>query len=225
MSVPWARMAAVSVAFLALSIGGQLILLTTPWELHPTVTPAARAWNLVSDLLWLVATLVLMARQPSSRLWAIVLFWTAMSQVWLVGYLGIEPPRPWLEVPIYLLGDMWAAVFVHLVVAYPTGRLLDRFDRRLVAGAYGIAIGSHVLALVLAPEPCTPICDNPLAVLPSWAGWDVTRYVALAMVPVVLVAANLELARHWRRSGPAGRRVLAPLLVATPIWCVSVLAG
>lgn len=225
MSVPWARMARFSVAFLALVIGGQLILLTTPFELHQTVTPVTRAWSLASDLLWLVATLVLMARQPSSRLWVIVLFWTAMSQVWLVGYLGVQPPRPWLEVPIYLLGDMWAAVFVHLVVVYPSGRLGDRIDRRLAVVAYGMALGFHLVALLLAPDPCQPICDNPLGVLPSQAGWDVVRYVAIALVPVVLIAANVELVRHWRRAGPAGRRVLAPLLVATPLWCLGVFAG
>ena len=161
------RLVLATLAYLALSLGGQFVLVTTPFELHRTVTSEVRLWNLVADALWLVAMLLLMVRQPTSRLWVIILVWTAVNQVWLIGYLDV--PRPIVDLPNWLLGELWAAVFVHLVVAYPSGRVTGRFDRSLVGAVYAVAIGVRVLGLVVGPDSCSPICDNPIRALPFGA--------------------------------------------------------
>jgi signal transduction histidine kinase len=218
------RVTLLVIATVVLVAGGQLILSTTPFELHRTVTPESRVAGVASEAVWLLAFVVLTIRQPTSDLWKLYILWVAAGQVWLVGYLPLEP-RGLLDVVVFILGDLWAAVFIHLVVAYPSGRLADTFDRRLVGVAYAIAIGFKVLALVVGPEECSPACGNPIRFFPSEQAWDVLRFTAIAIIPVLFVAASAELFRHWRRAGVIGRRSLAPLLVAVPLWSITVFAG
>jgi signal transduction histidine kinase len=208
----------------AIVAGGQLILQLTPVELHRTVTPESRLYGIVGEAIWLFAFVVLTLRNPTSRLWRLYVLWVAVGTVWIVGYVPLEP-YGLIELPVFLLGDLWAAVFIHLFLAYPSGRLADRFDRRLVAFTYAFAIGVKVVLLTVGPEECWPICANPIRFLGSEPAWDVVRYSAFAVIPVVLVVACVELGRHWRRAGMIGRRSLSPLLIAVPVWCVTIFAG
>ena len=204
-----ARIVGVVVAYVALVALGQAILSLTPFELHPTCSTEGRQLDVLLELVWIIALVVQMRRQPSSGLWKLILLWVAVSQVWTLGYIPIEPV--WLvELPGHLFGELWAAVFVHLIVAYPSGRLAHRRDRILVGIVYAVAIGFRFMALVVAPEPCWQICANPFRVLPSTELFDLVRYTAIALVPVLLIAANVELGRHWRLAGPGGRRALWP---------------
>jgi signal transduction histidine kinase len=218
------RLVLATVAFLAFSWGGQLILATTPFELHRTVTIESRAWNAVSELLWLVAMLTLMVRQPTSRLWLIILFWTAVAQVWKIGYLGIDQ-RLIVDLPQALLGELWAAAFVHIVVSYPSGRVTSPVERGVVVSSYAVALGFRTLGLLITPDDCTPLCNNPFRVDALQSLWDPLRYSALALALGLLLVALVVLVRHWRSASPASRRVLTPMVVAAPIWCASTFAG
>ena len=211
-------------AYLAMVIGVQLILMLTPYPLFRTVTPEERLVGLAVDAAWVAALVILLVRQPSSSLWKLVLVWEAAGSLWVLWYLPVEP-RWLLEIPLFLVGDLWAAVFIHLVLAYPSGRLADRFDRRLVAFAYAFAVGVKVFPLILSPDPCYPTCDSPLRWLPSQPAYDLVQLLAIATIPVVMGATLVEYGRHWRAAGPVARRALRPMLVAAPVWCISVLAG
>jgi signal transduction histidine kinase len=218
------HLVAVVGAFVAIVLGGQAILQWTPFELHRTVTPESRVLTVLLNAVWLFATIVVLVRQPDSRLPRLIVLWVAAQHVWVVGYLPVDP-RALIDVPVYLLGEMWAAVFVHLVVAFPSGRLADRFDRRLVTFVYATALGVKVIAMLVEPEPCFAVCDNPVPLLPSTTLWDITRFSALALVPLIFGASILELLRHHRRAGPGGRRAIAPMLIAAPIFLVAAFAG
>ena len=220
----WTRALAVAAAMVAIVLGGQLILSTTPLELWHTITPSERLTGVAVEGVWVLATITLMVRQPSSDLWKIILLSTAAGQIWLTGYLPIEP-HILIELPQYLLSELWAAVFIHLVLAYPTGRLSDRFDRRYVPAVYIIAIGYKVVALLVQPANCLPLCSNPIPFLVSDTNWDIVRYTGLALVPVLMTISLIELARHWRAAGPGGRRAIAPMLVAAPVSFVSIFSG
>jgi signal transduction histidine kinase len=219
-----ARLIFATLAFLAFSLGGQLILATTPYELHRVVTIESRAWSLIADLMWLVAMLTLMVRQPASRLWIIILFWTAVAQIWTLGYIGTDL-RLLVEVPQVVFSELWAAAFVHIIVSYPSGRLTVPRERALVVAIYGVALAFRGASLFIAPGDCAPMCDNPFRIVDSDRPWLVWSYGALLLAFLLMLASLVVLARHWRAAGPAGRRVLAPLLVAAPIWCLSVFAG
>jgi signal transduction histidine kinase len=220
----WSRALLVAAAMAALVIGGQVILQTTPYELWRTVTPSERLTALVIEAVWIVAVVTLMVRQPASALWKVLLLTTAVGQIWLLWYLPVEP-RTLIVLPVYLLGELWAAVFIHLVIAYPTGRLQDRFDRWFVPFVYVFAIGFKVAALVVQPNDCDPVCDDPIRFLPSDGNWDLVRFGGLALVPAFMLVSLVELWRHRQRLGPGGRRQVAPMLIAAPLWCVGTFAG
>ena len=57
-----------------------------------------------------------------------------------------------------LLGTVFVAAFVHLLVAYPTGTLATRFERRLVGSAYALAIAFPTVFLLFARG--SDICDD-----------------------------------------------------------------
>ena len=219
-----ARIAAFVVAYVAIITAGQLILRLTPFELHRSVSLDDLWLDILVEAVWILAIVVLMVRQPTSQLWKVVLLWVLFQQIWTLGYLPIEP-RIAIELPTFLFGELWAAVFIHLILAYPSGRLLHPFDRRMVAFVYAVAIGFKVLALVVGPEPCWPICDNPIRLLPSETLWDIIRFTGLGLVLVVFGAALFELTRHWRMAGPAGRRALWPMVAVAPLFCVFAFAG
>ena len=217
------RVTLLVIATVVLVAGGQLILSLTPFELNRTATHEARLVGVLSEAVWLFAFVVLTLRNPTSQLWKLYVLWVAVAQVWTLGYLPIEP-RGLIEVPAYLLGDLWAAVFIHLFLAYPSGRLADRFDRRLVGLATPRDRHQGRL-LTVGPEDCWPVCGNPIRFFGSEPAWDVVRYTAFAVFPVVLALACVELGRPLAAGGMIGRRSLAPLLVAVPVWCVTIFAG
>ncbi len=219
-----ARVAGFALAYVLIVAAGQLILRLTPFELHRSVSLDNLWVDVLVEAVWILAIVVLMVRQPTSQLWKVVLLWVLLGQIWTLGYLPIEP-RILIDLPTFLGGELWAAVFIHLILAYPSGRLVHPFDRRIVAFVYAIAIGFKVLALLVGPEPCWPICDNPIRFLPSERLWDIIRFSGLGLVVVVFSAALFELTRHWRAAGPGGRRALWPMVVAAPFFCVFAFAG
>ena len=224
MTTTRARVAVFVLAYALIVAAGQLILRLTPFELHRSVSLDNLWLDVLVDTVWIIALVVLMVRQPTSQLWKVVLLWILFQQIWTLGYLPIEP-RILIDLPTFLGGELWAAVFIHLILAYPSGRLPHPFDRRMVAFVYAIAIGFKVLALLVGPEPCWPICDNPIRLFPSERLWDIIRFTGLGLVLVVFGAALFELTRHWRAAGPGGRRALWPMLIAAPFFCVFAFAG
>ena len=224
MTTTRARVAVFVLAYALIVAAGQLILRLTPFELHRSVSLDNLWLDVLVDTVWIIALVVLMVRQPTSHLWKVVLLWILFQQIWTLGYLPIEP-RILIDLPTFLGGELWAAVFIHLILAYPSGRLPHPFDRRMVAFVYAIAIGFKVLALLVGPEPCWPICDNPIRLFPSERLWDIIRFTGLGLVLVVFGAALFELTRHWRAAGPGGRRALWPMLIAAPFFCVFAFAG
>lgn len=219
-----ARVGVFVLAYVLIVAAGQLILRLTPFELHRTVSLDDLWLDVLIEAFWITAIVVLMVRQPTSQLWKIVLLWVLFQQIWTLGYLAIQP-HVLIELPQYVFGELWAAVFVHLILAYPSGRLVHTFDRRLVAFVYAFAIGIKIVALIVGPDTCWPICDNPIRFLPSETLWDIVRFTGLGLIPVVFGAALFELARHWRAAGPGGRRALWPMLIAAPMFCVFAFAG
>ena len=151
------RIVAIVGAYVALGLAAQLILTLTPYPLFRTVTPEERLVGLAVDAAWIVALVVLLVRQPTSSLWKVILLWEAAGNLFALWYLPIEP-RWLLEIPLFLVGDLWAAVFIHLVLAYPSGRLADRVDRVFgngVVNGIGQQFANHVasdLALVASAD-------------------------------------------------------------------------
>jgi signal transduction histidine kinase len=120
--------------------------------------------------------------------------------------------------------DLWIATGVHLLLAFPSGRLRDRWDRALVAFFYLVVVGSSVLAMLTweTHRPCDPVCIRNLFVV--WPSDDLHRLISQTGVVILVVASPLLLVlmlRHWRAATPIRRQALLPVMVSLPILLVS----
>ena len=95
------------------------------------------------------------------------------------------------------------AVIVQLLLAFPTGRLRGRAERRVVIAVYGVSLLLQPPAYLFAPDGVLSIADRPDLVD---AGLEVQR----AAGAVVVLATSALLVRRMRRARHAQRRVLVP---------------
>ena len=105
-----------------------------------------------------------------------------------------------------------AVVFLHIFLAFPSGRL-DGVERGLVLAGYAVAVVAQLLALFLGgfgPDNLLELVSNPEAAR------DVQR-VALALLSAMLLAGVAILALRRRRSALPLRRRLA--------WLIDCFAG
>lgn len=143
------------------------------------------------------------------------LFWSAGAWYPLVRQWGWV--WPWVDG----VTDLWAVLVGILVLVYPTGRLVSRFDRALVL-AVTVAFVIRLSGILLFSSPTPAECGcatNPYAVLPSptadfWLGigW---RGVGLALL--LIVAARLI--SRWFTSSLPARRVAFVMPLAILLWC------
>ncbi|MGW2788002.1 sensor histidine kinase [Streptomyces populi] len=143
----------------------------------------------------------------------------AMGTVALISDLnddGLMLPRslPGREV-IVLFGSpaSWVqlAIMGHLLLAYPSGRLTDRRERRLVVAAFGLAAVGSLLGLVTkTPVPyCADWCGpSPVQLVADPGLYLRIRTVLMGLWSALGVIAVLLLLRRVATSGPLRRRTL-----------------
>jgi signal transduction histidine kinase len=120
-----------------------------------------------------------------------------------------------------LVTGLGSVVFVHLVLAYPSGRLTESLDRRMVAGAYAfLAVTRTAWVLVWRPTPgqvgFAP--RNPFVLAPNdELAWLFGPVALVGLAIFLLVAVVAGLGRHWQRASPVLRRSLLPITIAAPV--------
>ena len=118
------------------------------------------------------------------------------------------------------LGD---AVLVHLVLAFPTGWLMNRFDRVFVGANYITALLFQA-AWLFFWDPAFPECDfcvsNVFVVVPDNEIAEAILQWASATVPIIAAIVLWRVWHRWRLAGPSGRRALLPLMVAVPFLTI-----
>jgi signal transduction histidine kinase len=188
-----------------------------PYGLGPGWSLATAAWYFIVDLVWVAAMVATYLRDPVGPMWKLFL---AYRVVTTLGVLWVWPVSlTWTLTQ--LMSGLGSVVFVHLVLAFPTGRLTDRYDRRLVLGSYAfLAVTRVAWVLVWRPTPgqvgFAP--RNPFVVAPSdQLAWLFGPVALVGLAAVLFVAVIVGLARHWRRASPALRRSLLPITIAAPI--------
>jgi signal transduction histidine kinase len=100
------------------------------------------------------------------------------------------------------------AVFLHVFLAFPDGRLRSRFERGLVTGAYAAAVGVQLVKLALGgvePRNVLEISAQPSIVS------HVERVQLLSLSALLLAGVGVLAARR-RRLGRPRRRSLAVLI-------------
>ena len=123
------------------------------------------------------------------------------SYVWTVGFA---------------VGAVWAAVFVHTLLAYPSGRLEERWQRSVVIFGYCLA-GLANLAIAFFdsdPASCKDCPANRFLVSDNDTVATVVTNVVQVLAAVFLVSVAVALWLRWRGSTSAARRLLGPVLIA-----------
>lgn len=195
-------LACVAVGLLAVTAGEIALLAFHPmvpwWE--SALAPAA------AGLVYAAAGLLAWWRRPSNRLGVILV---AGAAVWLATGLG-NAALPGLAAVGVVVATVPLGVVVHLVLAFPSGRLRSPTARWTVVVGYGVCLVLQVPLYLLdpaaSPDGMLAVADRPgLANVAVW----VQRCVGLA---VVAITAGILTARLRAATRPQ-RRVLAVLYV------------
>ncbi len=203
---------------LALLALGVVLAIVDYWllrhDLHQTVLRSLPAPAV--GLSGIVAGLVAWSRRPGNRLGPLMV---AFGFAWLV--------RPWqysdngLAFTVsFALGWLGAALFAHITLAYPTGRITDRLELMLVRAGYAVAVAFPVATLLVydgsadvkyvrpgvPSEVLVTTSDTAVEILDK--GFVLVMWGVLAPCFVALVI------RKFVRATPRARRVLLPILLA-----------
>ena len=131
--------------------------------------------------------------------------------------------EPWVFTIGFALGSLSFALFGHVALAYPTGRVVDRLELWLVRAGYVTVVAFPLAILLVAPNeavlkyaPLAP--ESPLLVS---GDAELARTLERAFVIVFfgfLTACFVALlVRKFVMATPRGRRILAPLLLAAGV--------
>jgi signal transduction histidine kinase len=202
----------VALAAAAVLIGGALVYLiaTADFAADRGLWIAA---NLVIGLGFVGVGLFAWYRSPENRTGALMV---VTGFAWYVGLLDRTEP-PLLFSVGFLLENLYVAPAVHLLLAYPSGRLETGIDRALVAVTYAaVTVGFVPVVLFLDPDSygCVGCPDNLFLV-------DLNRSFASAwldglsvlgiLVPLAVLA---RLVQRWRRASRPLRRTVTPVFLA-----------
>jgi signal transduction histidine kinase len=181
--------------------------------------PDEKLAQVATDGIWIAAGLIAWQRRPENRVGPLM---TA------VGFSNVAQQLYWhaalpFTVAALLADFFFAGLYLHLFLAFPSGRLRTRFERWFVAFAY-LAAPLFALADQMTWEPRTigcPDCPrNLLLVTHHQTIWKAFAGLGELVFIVMLVILAILLIAHLRSSSGATRRALVPVLVAAATTAV-----
>jgi hypothetical protein len=202
-------------ALAALGAGGALLIavgVALTLTSDHAADPAAEA--LTGGLLmatWIGTGLFAWSRRPHNGIGPLMV---ATGYTAFLGALG-GSSDPVVSALGAALTSAFLAPAVHMLLAFPSGRVETRAQRRLLAAAYAVLVPAPVLIVLFSrdlglapgrPENGLLIADAPVLVGVVEAAAAITGVVLIAGVAVVLV-------RRWRAAAARERRALTPVLM------------
>jgi PAS domain S-box-containing protein len=153
--------------------------------------------------------IVAVARRPENRTGLLMLL---VGYVWALGALTLADSP--VVFSVGAVGQQLAfAPLAHLLLAYPTGVLERRYERRLVAALWAVVFAGPLLLALVDPTPtgCST-CPESAFVVHSSHSLAVAVQIGYAVTALALgLAVAVELVRKYRASGPPFRRAVSPV--------------
>jgi len=173
---------------------------------------AEKLAQVATDAIWITTGLIAWQRRPGNLVGPLMM---------AVGFGDVAQQLYWHAALPFTLANLVAflllPISLHLFLAFPSGRLQTRFERRFVAFAWIVVVPS-VLAAQLAWQPRTSRCPNCprnlLLVEHHRSMWHAVAGVGEAVFVAMLATLIVLLIGHLRRSSGATRRALVPVLAA-----------
>ncbi len=152
------------------------------------------------------------SRRPDNRTGPLMV---AVGFAWFLGALT------WANASLpYTLGEAVGALslasFIHLLFAFPNGRVETKVERAIVAAAYPAALLANVTSLLVDSTPtddCAKCPSNAFLVVDSDTAASVLQVFWNLVGAGFMVAAAIVLAKRWRASTGPARRVVTPVYV------------
>ena len=195
---------------LALSAVATLLVLASDHEDNKAATIALAV---TAGFSFIASGLVALWRRPDNRTGYLL---AAVGFVWFFGALT-ESNNDWLFTIGAALSSLVFGVFVHLLLAFPGGRLTKRRDLWLVVSTYAIVLTSNVALLLLeeVPDPTScPQCRSTIAIGQNDGIVAVVDAVTTTLGLALLVTLLAIVVTRFLRSRGALRRALGPVLGA-----------
>ncbi len=166
-------------------------------------------------------------RDPKSRFGPLL---TAVGFLWSLTTLA-ESGNAVVYSTGRVAGWVFEAAVIYLMLAFPTGRLPSRVDRRLIGVVTAVVALLFLPSALLvesypAPSPyggCDTDCPaNAFMLLDSQPAFvdAVMRPAREILSALALAAVALRLFQRLRRASPPMRRLLAPMLVVAFVRCI-----
>jgi signal transduction histidine kinase len=205
-SALWALAAAgvaLGLAVLALMVTGDVLHTPGVWAAGALLA----GWGFIG------VGLYAWGRRPDNRIGMLM---AATGFAWLLAASGFSD-LPLVFTLGQLFGALFFAVVIHLLLAFPSGRLQSLAERRIVLASY-LLTTVGVLPLWLFADPkqldCGN-CPNNVILIEGRESLVTTLGAILNVIGALVVAAVLVvLAKRWKRASPAQRRFLVPVYSA-----------
>ena len=201
-----------AIAVLAVACGFGLVYLLATAEFAPDHGLWIAA-DLVIGFGFVGAGLFAWYRSPGNRTGVLMV---ATGFAWYVSLLERTEPSLLFSFG-FALDSLYVGPAVHLLLAYPSGRLESGIDRALVICAYAaVTLGFLPVALFVSPETfgCAG-CPENVFLLQNEPSFGETWLDILSAIGIVVpLAVVARLAQRWRRASRPLRRTVTPVFLA-----------
>jgi signal transduction histidine kinase len=197
----------------ALGIAGVLLGVLGEWAYaHTGASGVAMGRDLTIGWAFLGGGLLAWRRRPDNAWWRLLV---AEGFAWFIPNLR-GTGHPVLFAIGTVMGPVNDMIMLHMVAAFPSGRLGQGWRRRVVLGGYACAVVAGLVYMLMddpasdwSPFACSPCRENALLLYPGpWPFLAVV--VAGAAEAAAIAAATVALVvRLWATSTPAARRISA----------------
>jgi signal transduction histidine kinase len=200
------------------------------------VPAGALARDVVVGWAYLGAGLVALSKRPGSRVGLLLL---GVGFTWFIGNLQ-GTGNPVLFSIGYWFYFLEGAVFAHLILSFPSGRLTSRFERLLVRSLYAlVVIGGFAQAITYDPSRYCPECSsailfvhgepaeaaNALLLYSNEAVFQFVHAVFEGMLAVLFVAVLVVVFKRLRTSTSRTRRAYAPVWLSAVVLAIGTTWG
>jgi len=120
----------------------------------------------------------------------------------------------WLFTIGALLSSVYLAVFVHMLLAYPDGRVSSPHLRKVLAAGYALSVVGPMPSLLFA-SPRTLGCDCPDSVIritDDRTLFEITDAFTSGLAVILVGYVLYVLVKRWQNATQAQRRAMSPLL-------------
>jgi PAS domain S-box-containing protein len=161
---------------------------------------------------FVAAGLIARTRRPENRTGLLLI---AVGFTWfLSGLAGTNQSLSWtIGVAVMAVP---AGFLIHLLLAYPSGRLQSTWERFVVVTGYALVTIGHGSHMLVEPDPlrCDECPSNAFLVSEQDRVADVLTSSTRTIAVVYLLAVVGTLVARWLGSSMAARRALTPVFVA-----------